>query len=214
MIAPTKPPRSSARRLLDASACACALLLFCYAFRAPLLTGVANAWVVNDPATKVDAIVVLGGAPESRPFEAARLYGAGLAPRVLYMDVIAGPLEELGIALSERELTHRILLSNNVPETALFAVGHGVASTFDESRAVRAWVATNAVKSILIATDLFHTRRARWIFARELRGTGVKVLAYPVQPRAYGPNNWWRHEEGLIAFQNEAFKSLYYWCKY
>jgi predicted dehydrogenase len=27
-------------------------------------------------------------------------------------------------------------------------------------------------------------------------------------------NDWWRHEEGLIAFQNEWVKLPYYWLKY
>ena len=89
-----------------------------------------------------------------------------------------------------------------------------LASTYDEARAVRAWLATNSAKSILIATDLSHTRRARWIFQKELEGTGVQVRVHAIQPKEYGLTNWWQHEEGLIAFQNEFIKSLYYHLKY
>jgi uncharacterized SAM-binding protein YcdF (DUF218 family) len=200
------------RRLLAWSlAVACALLLCCYLFRAPLLTGVANAWVVNDPATNADAIVVLGGKPELRP---ARLYHAGVAPRVLYMDVKLDQVAEKGLTLSEREITRRVLLSNGVPESAIMAVGNGVATTYDESLAVRAWLATNIAKTILITTDLSHTRRARWIFRKELQGTGVQVRVHAIEPRGYSTTNWWLHEEGLIAFQNEWLKSIYYWFKY
>jgi uncharacterized SAM-binding protein YcdF (DUF218 family) len=202
------------RRLAWLLAFVFALLLVCYVLRTPLLTGVARSWVVNDPPTNVDAIVVLGGKPELRPFEAARLYRDGVAPRILYMDVKLNPLAEQGLVLSEREITRRVLLSNNVPETAITAVGDGVASTYDESRAVRMWLATNGAKSILIATDLTHTRRARWIFRKELDGVGVQVHVRAIQPRDYGLTNWWLHEEGLIAFQNEFLKSLYYWAKY
>jgi len=208
-------PRRSLRRLAWFLAFACALLLGCYVFRAPLLTGVAEAWVVNDPATNADAIVVLGGKPELRPFEAARLYHAGVAPRIIYMDVKLNPATEQGLMPSEREITRRVLLGNHVPETAMVAVGDGVATTYDESRAVRGWLATNdSAKTILIATDLSHTRRARWIFRKELEGTGVQVHVHAIQPQEYGLTNWWKHEEGVIAFQNEWLKFAYYWLKY
>ena len=39
----------------------CALLAIGYVFRAPLLRGAASVWIVSDPLTKADAIVVLGG---------------------------------------------------------------------------------------------------------------------------------------------------------
>jgi len=203
------------RRLAWAVASFCAVLLVCYVFRAPLLTGMARAWVVNDPATNADAIVVLGGRPELRPYEAARLYQAGVAPRILYMNVKLNPAMEQGLMPSERELTRRVLLSNHVPEAAMTAVGDAVATTYDESRAVRAWLSTNnSVKSILITTDLSHTRRARWIFRKELHDTGVQVHIHAIQPNEYGLTNWWLHEEGLVAFQNEFIKSVYYWVKY
>jgi uncharacterized SAM-binding protein YcdF (DUF218 family) len=210
---PFKPCRRL-RRIAWLLTIACTLLLVCYVFRAPLLTGVAKAWVVDEPFAHADAIVVLGGRPDLRPFEAARLYHAGVAPRILYMDVKLNPASEQGIISSEREITRRVLLSNNVPEAAIVAVGDGVATTYDESRAVRAWLATNSAKSILIATDLSHTRRARWIFRKELQGTGIQVHIHAINPQEYGMTNWWKHEEGLIAFQNELLKSLYYHLKY
>ncbi len=211
-IAGKRHPRLRQSAWLLASGCA--LLLVCYVFRAPLLTGVAQAWVVNDPPAKADAIVVLGGKPELRPYEAARLYHAGIAPLILYMDVKPSQAARQGLVLSEKEFTRRVLLSNDVPDTAIAAVGNGVATTYDEARAVRAWLATNSAKSILLATDLSHTRRARWIFQKELEGTGVQVHVHAIQQKEYGLTNWWQHEEGLVAFQNEFIKSLYYHLKY
>jgi uncharacterized SAM-binding protein YcdF (DUF218 family) len=151
---------------------------------------------------------------ENRPFAAAKLFHDGLAPKILYMDVKLSPTTELGITLPEAELTRRVLLSNNVPETAIEAIGNGVASTYDESRAVRAWIEKTGAKTIIIPTDIFHTRRARWLFRKELKGTGAQIRIVAVDPRQYQATNWWRHEEGLIAFQNECIKSVYYHLKY
>lgn len=190
------------------------LLAVAFVFRAPLLTGLANLWIVNEPVTKADAIVVLGGGLENRPFAAAKLFHDGIAPKILYMDVKLSPTTELGITPPERELTHRVLLSQGVPETAMEAIGNGVSSTYDESRAVRAWVEKTGAKSLLIPTDLFHTRRARWLFRKELKGTGAQIRVVAVAPREYQATNWWQREQGLIAFQNEWIKLPYYWLKY
>jgi uncharacterized SAM-binding protein YcdF (DUF218 family) len=190
------------------------LVMVLVLWRAPILTGLAVAWVVNDAPVKADAIVILGGNPEIRPFEAAKLYHEGLAPKILYMDVRLGGAAKSGITLSEREITRRILLSNNIPESALVAIGHGVASTHDESLAVRAWMENSGSKSILIPTDIFHTRRVRWLFLRELRHVRAQIRVQAVQLPTYNVDDWWRHEDGLIAFESEVIKSIYYWFKY
>jgi uncharacterized SAM-binding protein YcdF (DUF218 family) len=192
----------------------CCLLAGLWLFRAPLLTGLAKAWVVNDPAVKADAIVVLGGGLDTRPFAAARLYHEHFAPKVLYMDVKLNAAARLGVVIPERELTRRIFVSNNIPEGDLEAIGKSVASTYDETQAVRAWVERTGAKSIIIPTDLFHTHRARWIFRRELRDKNIQVQVEAVQMPDYDTSDWWKHEDGLIAFENEVIKSIYYRFKY
>ena len=68
------------RRITGCLILGCVLLLVGYVFRAPLLTGLAEAWVVNDPVTNADAIVIPGGGLENRPFAAAKLFRNGIAP--------------------------------------------------------------------------------------------------------------------------------------
>ena len=207
-------PRRRLTRIAWLLTSVCALLLAGFVFRAPLLTRLAEAWVVNEPVTKADAIVVLGGGLENRPFAAAKLFHDGVAPQVLYMDVKLNPAEELGVALPEREQTRRILSSNGVPETAMTVIGSSVSSTYDESRAVQTWVEQTGAKSIVIPTGPFHTRRVRWIFGKELRNTKAEIHVVPIKPLRYEISDWWRHEEGLIAFQNEVIKYAYYRLKY
>jgi uncharacterized SAM-binding protein YcdF (DUF218 family) len=186
------------------------LAAMAYWSRTFLLTEMAKAWVVNEPVAKADAIVVLGGGVDTRPFAAAKLYNAGVAPVILYMNVKLTPADKMGLAISEKDETQNILLSNSVPESAIQAIGTNVASTYDESRAVRAWDLRRGAKSILIVTDFFHTRRARWIFEKELKETGVQVHVQGVATLEYGIADWWKHEDGVIAFQNEIMKYIYY----
>jgi len=210
---PGKPRRrlTWAISLLCLGGASILVLRLCWA---PLLCGIARAWVVDEPAMKADAIVVLGGGLAQRPFTAARLYHEEVAPRILYMDTKPNPVVALGLALPEKELTRRILLANNVPQSAMESIGNGVANTYDESCAVRAWANRTGAKSIVIVTDLFHTRRARWIFRRELKGGKVDIHVRAAPLPNYGTTNWWKDEEGLVAFETEVVKSGYYWLKY
>jgi hypothetical protein len=36
----------------------------------------------------------------------------------------------------------------------------------------------------------------------------------PLKAIGYSAGNWWLDERGLLAFQNEIVKSLYYWLRY
>jgi uncharacterized SAM-binding protein YcdF (DUF218 family) len=202
------------KRLLLSLLALCALLVALYLFRAPVLRGVAGLWIVNDPLDKADAIVVLGGGLETRPFEAARLYHQGLAPKILLTNVRSNDTAYLGITAPETSLARQVLLKKSVPENAVFVINYDVASTHDECLAVRRWVDQNKPKRLIITTDLFHTRRVKWFFDKTLKGTGVEIRVDAVVPLNYNASDWWQHEDGLIGFQNEVVKFGYYLIKY
>ena len=127
----------------------------------------------------------------------------------------------MGLTVPEFVLAREILLTNGVPESAIEMIGTNVTSTRDEALAARAWLLTHHASRItdhasriIIPTDIFHTRRVRWIFQKALRGSRTEVHVAAVEVPRYTATNWWHHEEGLIAFQNEVVKSLYYHLKY
>ena len=192
----------------------CVLLAIGYVFRAPLLRGAASVWIVNDPLTKADAIVVLGGGMETRPFEAARLYHLGLAPMILLTATQPAPSEQLGANPPETEIARQILMRKEVPGTAIAVAPGCVNSTYDEAIAVRTWAKTNHIKRLIVVTDVFHTRRARWVFRKELGPAGIQVEVDAVPVREYAVTNWWKHDDGVVAFQNEILKYAYYRLKY
>jgi uncharacterized SAM-binding protein YcdF (DUF218 family) len=136
------------RRYFAGPLIALALLLLGWHFRAPLLAGMANAWIVNDPTSPCDAIVVLGGGMQTRPFEAARLYREGYAPRVLVASPERKPTDELGITAGDTETTRQILLERGVPEQSIIPFGNEVSSTFEEALALRDWVENTGAKSL------------------------------------------------------------------
>jgi uncharacterized SAM-binding protein YcdF (DUF218 family) len=192
----------------------CALLVAAYVFRAPLLRRAAATWIVNQPLSKADVIVVLGGGLDSRPFEAARLFQLGLAPRILLMKPRLSAVTELGLMPSEADLARGILMKKGIPASAIFVTSDLVTNSYDESIALRNWARTHGVKTAIIPADIFHTRRVCWLYGQELQATGIRVEIEAAPVRQYTANDWWRHEEGLIAFQNEVLKFAYYRVKY
>jgi uncharacterized SAM-binding protein YcdF (DUF218 family) len=111
-------------------------------------------------------------------------------------------------------LTLKILTHEGVPETAVERVGHAVHNTSEESLAVRDWAKTHGATRLLITTEIFHTRRVKWLFRKRFEATGTDVRLVAAQPVEYATTNWWQVEPGLIAFQNEWMKLPYYWAKY
>ena len=202
------------RRLLRLAAFCFLLSIFCLVFRTPLLTGAARWWVVDGPLSKADAIMVLGGGLPRRAIEAARLYQAGLAPKVLYSDVQTNQLAMLGMMKPETTLTLEVLIQQGVPESALECVGHRTSSTYQESLAVRDWLQRTGAKSVIIATDQFHTRRVRWVFRKVLKPGGAQFQVKTVVHPDFTTTNWWWKKDGVLAFQNELIKYLYYRIKY
>ena len=207
-------PERKGRRQLYWFGLFAAVAITLFLLRAPLLGGFAHLWVVNDPLVPSDVIVVLGGGAQSRTFEAARLYHAGYAPTIWVLKPEPQPTDESGLTMAEHELARRVLLKKGVPEKAIEFVGDGVTSTRDEAIAVRDAMQKAGVKRAIIPTDMFHTRRVRWLFRKALRPISGELAVTAIPSRKYDASNWWRHEDGLISLQNEVVKYLYYRVKY
>jgi uncharacterized SAM-binding protein YcdF (DUF218 family) len=182
--------------------------------RTPILQGVAEAWVVHDALKPADAIVVLGGGLETRPFGAAELYKNGLAIKILIANVKLGRAQARGILASHFEQNRTILLKLGVPAEAIIGFGSDVTNTYEEALALSEWASSNGAKRLIVPTELFSARRVRWILDRELRRAGAHVEIQVLSTLEYGIDDWWRHEAGVIAFQNEVMKYIYYRVKY
>jgi uncharacterized SAM-binding protein YcdF (DUF218 family) len=170
----------------------------------------ASAWLARpDPLDRADAIVVLGQDP-TRAFEAADLYRAGLAPRVL----LSRPkrearllyLESQGIGVPWFEVAARtILRGRGVPEEAIGTFGDKLISTLTEAQAVAA--ALPGARRLIVVTSPYHARRARLIFRDLLPGADVRLAEnhYETLPRA-----WWADETSANNVIMEFLKLAFY----
>jgi DUF218 domain len=190
------------------------LLICSWLGREALLRGAASLWIVSDPVTRADAIVVLGGNFQNRPVIAADLYRQGLADRILVSQMPGVEQGAVGAGPSDTELNRGELLKLGVPLSAIENFGTANTNTRDEAVALNEWVKRNAASVFIIPSDIFSARRVRWIFDRELRGRGVTIEVPTFEQWGYTRNEWWKTEYGVNAFQTELLKYIYYRLKY
>lgn len=196
--------------LVLAAACASAWIE-----REALLRGAADLWIVSDPITPADAVVVLGGGIDLRPFVAADLYAKGLVKKVLLSNVDDGPSVGIGALPGHTESNRKVLIRLGVPEAVIETFGTANKNTIEEAVALKDWTLRKAISVLIIPTEAFSARRVRWTFRHEFVGTAVRIEVPSFNPaRDYTSAEWWKTEAGVVMFQNEVLKYLYYRFKY
>jgi uncharacterized SAM-binding protein YcdF (DUF218 family) len=216
MPAPAPPSRRARRAGLFAAGALVLLALLAVAFRIPILTGLGSYLVVEGELEPADILFVLNGGPDTRPFRAAELYRQGLAPRIVIPRCENRPVVELGLVRNETEISVDVMKALGVPagDIVTLQVEGGVTSTFDEAVLLREYVRANEVRSVIVVTSAFHTRRSRWIFERELDGLPVTFEMAAAPHPGFDQTNWWQNEDGLIMLNNEYLKLLFYLWNY
>jgi hypothetical protein len=149
-----------------------------------------------------------------RPRWAADLYRKGVAKKILISEVDR-PQIIIPTGLSHTELNRAVLLGLGVPPEAVETFGNANKNTREEAVALKHWAERKpGVSAFVIPTELFTARRVRWIFHREFSGGPVEIEVPSFEPPDYTRTDWWRSEQGLISFQNEMLKYIYYRLKY
>jgi uncharacterized SAM-binding protein YcdF (DUF218 family) len=182
--------------------------------RASVLRGLADLWIVSDPVTQSDVVAVLGGGLEVRPFAAAEFYKRGLVSRVVISQVGEEPSTKIVGVPGHTELNRMVLLKLGVPEAVIDTFGQANSNTYDEANALRRWADEHNISRIVIPAEIFAARRIRWVFHREFSGTSTQLEIPSFEGHGYTRAEWWKTESGLIAFQNEIMKYLYYRLRY
>jgi uncharacterized SAM-binding protein YcdF (DUF218 family) len=212
-VATRFPCRILGRTVLVLFVLAGILLVAGWFERAPLLRAVAAAWIVSDKPGPADAAVVLGGGIEDRPFAAAEYYRAGLVKKVLVSNVRLGPAQRLGVLKSDTAATCDILSKLGVPPNDVETFGTDLTNTYQEAFALHLWVERAGARTLIVPTEIFSTRRVRWML-RRVFGSGFAVYVPALDPTEYRRDDWWQHDQGIVAFQNEVLKDIYYHLKY
>jgi uncharacterized SAM-binding protein YcdF (DUF218 family) len=186
------------RRLRLAVAVA-ALAVVAWLGAAPILTAVGEALTVEDAIAPVDIVVLSLASARADAFEAADLYRAGVAPRIVLCrwqgDALDEELERLGVPwLPVHELAAAILRRRGVPPTAVQMLDTPIDGLNTEIAVVADFAHATRPASVLYVTAPSHTRRARWLLRRLLpEGTVLRVRG--AVRDGFSPENWWRSRD-------------------
>jgi hypothetical protein len=146
------------------------------------LSAIGKCWVISDPVSPADAIVVLGGGIGVRPAAAAELYRLNVSQQV----TAARAETDLG---RHARLNREALMRHGVPPPAIAEFNYEVLSTYGEALGVLKWAKANRVRCIVIPIDMISTRRVRWIFERLLAPENINVAVHAIVPPWYSTND-------------------------
>ena len=180
----------------------------------------ARLLITEAPLDKADAIVVLSGSAnyKERAQEAARLLFEGHSQRILITnDNQRGPwssAEQRNLFFYERSIDE--IRNAGVPADKVELLLKPVSSTHEEASLVRQYAEEHGLRSVLIVTSAYHSRRALWVFSRVFRNTGIRIGLVSVAPGDQSPRpaTWWLSIRGWKLVPTEYIKMIYYVIKY
>lgn len=159
-----------------------AVVITCLLFiTAIALYGGRSALTVSMPLKISDAIVLLAGSYEERGPVAASLYRAGYAGYIILTDdgVMEGWSREHQRNLYAIEQSESDLVKRGVPLPAIIRLPFHKSGTVYDALAVKDYANKHKLRSILLVTSDYHTRRSLWIFQRVLRNLPTNILIAP-----------------------------------
>jgi uncharacterized SAM-binding protein YcdF (DUF218 family) len=169
----------------------------------------------EDSLEKADAIVVLAGANVERWLEGVDLYQEGWAPRIVLSPGIIEEaqmqLRRMGIKyLPDAERARDAMIQMKVAPAAIDILPGSLDNTADEAAAVRDLAARNGWRRLIVVTSKYHTRRSHFAFARELKGTDVRILVRASRYDGAKPEQWWKNRGDFRYVTSELQKLLAY----
>jgi uncharacterized SAM-binding protein YcdF (DUF218 family) len=175
----------------------------------PILQSISRALVYEDSLIKTEAIVVLAGSRTgNRVKEATRLYHEGFADKLVFSGFEVYP--ETHSSTLMRTYAQKL----GVPENSIITkTTDEEVSTRGESVANLKLLEEHQIKSFILVTSSFHTRRAQLIYERSisLLGYDIKFWVSPAKDPLVPIDSWWKLRTGLKSILYEYIKSTAYY---
>jgi uncharacterized SAM-binding protein YcdF (DUF218 family) len=172
--------------------------------------------IVNTPIHRADVIVVMSGSSvyKERTQRAAEYYRQNLADRIILTnDNLRGEWsssEQRNPFFYERARNNLLLLG--VPSDHVEVIPQPVTGTYSEAEVLRNYAVAHGLRSLLVVTSAYHSRRALWTLNRVFAGTGIDISLQSVErgEQTPSPFTWWLHFRGWRMLVGEYVKNVYY----
>ncbi|MGB8982360.1 MAG: YdcF family protein [Anaerolineales bacterium] len=179
-------------------------------FRERWLMLIADFLVVEDTLHSADVIHVIAG-EDYRTDYAIQLHKKGYGKALFF----TGGWCEIH-QYNHGEHAKEISIAQGVPPETIAFNDSEVISTYMEAERLKEWIEHNPdpVQSVIVVSDPFHMRRARWTY-RKVLGDQIQVQMAPV-PFDLTPYQrvWWQDPVSRRNVRDEYSKLIYYLLRY
>ncbi len=190
------------------------LFIVLYFCRERILTVIGDYLIYENELEEVDALFVLGGGSLHRGDAAVDLYMDGFVKKVYCSSGnYSAELLALGMEYYESEVCRINVIRNGIPDSNAFAI-KAATSTFEEADTILGLCKAQNIRSCIVLSSKFHTRRVKKVFKKRFEEAGIKTIIRGAPSLTYDEDNWWKDEMGLIMVNNEYVKLIYYFLKY
>jgi len=161
-----------------------AIVAIGYLGREPLLQAAGDFLAVSDPVRPVDAALVIGGDVFERLATSRRLLQDGYGQ---WLVISGGPY---GRGLNSAVTMRHQALASGVPAGRIL-VDDTSESTVDNAEMTARLMASHGLRTGVVLTSPYHTRRAGVVFFRVFRRTGLLVRVLAVDDGHFRLELWW-----------------------
>jgi uncharacterized SAM-binding protein YcdF (DUF218 family) len=161
-----------------------------------------------DPLAPADVIVVLGGDHPARVLTAADLYTRGLAHELW----ITGDVPPPGARVSVAEAARYVAFTRGIPYEHQVLLAS--TSTWEDAAQIRVAVERTRVRSLLVVTSWYHSRRAICVLKHQLADLDVLVRYMPSTYTLPTSAHWWKRPLGWWSAAREVVAFAYYGVRY
>ncbi len=163
--------------------------------------------IIADDLEQMDAVVVLSGGGLSRREEGAKLFKEKYA-KILVLTETGETVSDLGVNYST--ILKQEAIQMGIPDDAILITQEHAINTQEEAIAVKKLLENSELKSTVVITDPFHTRRARMIFQDVFQNTDINVNVRPVIGSWYRSDTWFVSKRGWEATIQEYLRIIGY----
>lgn len=198
------------RHVLFITVTVASLLAILLLLREPILQAIGDFLIIQDELHPADVIHVIAGMDDRTDY-AIQLYKQGYGKAIFFT----------GGWCTSHNLYHgqqgrKLALEQGVPQEAIAFDDSQVTSTYAEVVQLKEFITQSQVpvRSVIVVSDPFHMRRARWTY-RHVLGDQISVQMAPVP---FGLSSyqrrWWTDEASQKYVKDEYLKILYYYARY
>jgi uncharacterized SAM-binding protein YcdF (DUF218 family) len=176
--------------------------------------------LLKDNIQKADCIVPLEGDLYYRLTKAVELFHNGYSKNIVISllpeaetdtrDYCAAKMRIYGIKdIPRKDFALKALKYFGKDEKGVFFTDSEVTSTYEEALATKAFMLKNELKSMILVTSQYHSRRALMLFSTVLKSSGIKIYYCTAGRENLMPEEWWSREGEIKSILQEYLSLIH-----